>query len=129
MPVVGQVGERHRILRIAPQNLLDQEDCLVAIVSRESLNMPMCPHDALPLAKLRRFLALYALNFCGDDPRRDGAHDALGNLVLNGKNVFERTVVTLRPDVLSAARVDQLRSDAYAIASLSYASFEHVANT
>src|SRR5215813_8196942 len=129
MPVVGQVGERHRILRIAPQNLLDQEDCLVAIVSGESLDMPMRPHDALPLAKLRRFLALYALNFCGDDSRRDCAYDALGNLVLNDKDVFERTVVTLRPDVLSAARIDQLRSDAYAIAGFSNASFKHIANT
>src|ERR1700750_3281972 len=91
--------------------------------------MPMCPHDALPLAKLRHFLALSALNFCGDDSRRDCAHDVLGNLVLNNKNVFECTIVTLCPDVLSAVRVDQLGGNAQAIGSLSYTPFEHIANT
>jgi hypothetical protein len=72
---------------------------------------------------------LCALNFRSHDPWRDGPYNALGNLVLNNKDVFERTLVTLCPDVLSATRVDQLRGDANAIGRLSHAPFEHIANT
>jgi hypothetical protein len=50
MPIESEVGECHRVLRILPQNLFDQDDRFVAILSRKSLDMPMRPHDSLPLA-------------------------------------------------------------------------------
>src|SRR5690349_7701773 len=121
MPVEGKIGECHRVVRVASQNLFEQYDRFVAILSCKSLDVPMRTHHPFPLTELRSFLAVDALNFCSDDSRRDSTNDALGDLVLNGKNIFERAVVTLRPDVVAIACVDQLRRDAHTVTGLAHA--------
>jgi hypothetical protein len=54
---------------------------------------------------------------------------SLSDLVLQRKDVGEIAVVALGPDVLASLGLDQLRSDADAIAGLAYAAFEHIAHT
>src|ERR1700731_2610065 len=88
----------------------------------------MGAHHTFPLPELGGILALRALNLGSDDTRRDGADKAAGDLVLNRKDVFERAVVALGPEMMAARRVDKLRCDAHARASLSHAAFEHVAH-
>src|SRR3954452_10044021 len=129
MPVVGKIGERHRIVRIVPQNLFKQDNCLVAILLRKSLNMPMRTHHSFPLAELPSFLTVGALNFGSNDSRRNSTDDALRDLILNGENIFERAIVPFRPDVVAIASINQLGRDTHATASLAHASFEHVTNT
>lgn len=99
-----------------------------AILACEAPDVPMGAHHAFPLPKLSGFLAARALDLGSDNPGRDGADNAAGDLVLNGKNVLESAVVALGPDVMAARSVNKLRGDANAIAGLPHAAFEYVAH-
>ena len=50
------------------------------------------------------------------------------HLVLDGKDVLKRSVVTFGPDVVSVGRIDQLRRDTDAVSHLAHAALEHVAH-
>src|SRR5205085_9042378 len=89
--------------------------------------VPMRAHHPFPLAELLSLLAADALNLGSDNSGSDSTDDALGELILNGENVLDRAVVTLRPDVVAVARIDQLRRDAHTIPGLAHAAFENVA--
>jgi len=51
------------------------------------------------------------------------------NVVLDSKDVLELAVVVLRPTVRARCGIDQLGGDANAIATASYAPFQHVTHT
>ena len=55
-------------------------------------------------------------------------HDLLHDLILQGKDVCERTVVALGPEVSAGGGVDQLRDDAHLIAGFLHTAFQHVAH-
>ena len=55
-------------------------------------------------------------------------HDLLYDLVLQGKDVCERTVVALRPQVPAGGGVDQLHGDSHLLVCLAYAAFQHIAH-
>src|SRR4029077_5798005 len=67
-------------------------------------------------------------DLCVRDRRFDGAHDALRQFFLNGKDILEHAVVSLRPYVTAAQRVDELAGDSNSIARLADAAFENVAD-
>src|SRR5438105_2308839 len=73
-------------------------------------------------------LASRPLDFGLAQPRLYGAGDIARNLVLQFENVIEGAVEAVGPDVRAASRVDQLSSDAHAVAGLADAAFEHVAH-
>jgi hypothetical protein len=50
------------------------------------------------------------------NPFRQHRDDALRDFVLNGEQVFKIAIITLRPQVLAASRVDQLSADANSLA-------------
>ncbi|HXX50651.1 MAG TPA: hypothetical protein VEI98_05120 [Xanthobacteraceae bacterium] len=59
---------------------------------------------------------------------RQHRNDALGDFVLDGEQVGKIAIVTLRPQMLAAPRVDQLSADANSLARPPDASFEHITN-
>src|SRR6186997_104827 len=71
-----------------------------------------------------RPLALDALNFGSTQARLDGANDVQSDLVLKRKNVIERTIEALGPQMASTSRLDHLGCDAYTIAVFTQASLE-----
>src|SRR5262245_13906534 len=128
MPIVGEIGERQGVGRIALQQVFDDTDRLEAICTRKSPDMPVRAHHPLLLAELGYVLALRALNFSGHDARRDGANDAVGNLILHNENIFERTVVAVSPDMVTGGGVDELCRDTRAVSGLPYAALEHISH-
>ncbi len=68
-----------------------------------------------------------ALGF--QQPRLDRADDFLGDFILQGKYVAEVAVKMIGPKVVLGRSVDQLGSDANAIAALADAALQHVAHT
>ena len=64
-----------------------------------------------------------------EDLRGDGPHDAPRQLLLDREDVLEHPVVSLRPDVVAAQRVDQLAGDPDSIDRLADAAFQDVADT
>src|SRR5262249_12901726 len=128
VPVEREVGERQRIAGVMAQNLVNQVEGFTAILAGEAPDVPMGAHDAFPLPELGGILAPRSLNLGSDNPGRDGADNAAGDLVLNGKDVLKRAVVALGPDMVAARRVNKLRGDANAIAGLPHAAFKYVAH-
>ena len=53
-------------------------------------------------------------------------HDLLHDLVLQGKDVLERPVIPLRPEVIAGRGIDQLRGDPHLVVCFAYAAFQHV---
>jgi len=60
------------------------------------------------------------------DRRLDRANDALGDLVLEFKDVLDRPIEAIRPQMRARRRVDQLARDAQPASRLANAAFEHV---
>jgi hypothetical protein len=55
--------------------------------------------------------------------------DTLGDLVLDGEDIFELAVVALRPALIAVLDVDQLHVDPEAIAGLAHAALENRGDT
>src|SRR5262245_41255236 len=91
--------------------------------------MPMRSHYALPLTKLGCVLALCTPNLRGDNSRRDGSNYAVGDHVLNRRNVFKCAIVAVRPNLMTIGCIDQLRCNANTISGLAHATLKHVAHT
>src|SRR5215831_21344370 len=77
---------------------------------------------------LRR-LAAGPLDLGEAQPRFDRANDIRRHLVLQIENVVDRTVETVGPDMRAGGGVNQLASDAHAVAGLAHAALEHVTHT
>jgi len=89
-----------------------RESAQVQIVGVEAAGrLPLCPLD---LGKAQ--------------PRFDRAGDTRCYLVLKLENAVEGAVNAVCPDVSAGRRVDKLGSDAYPVAALADAAFEHVAH-
>lgn len=61
-------------------------------------------------------------------PGLDGFDDARGDLVLNRKNVRGFAVIALRPELVAARHVGQLRGDPNPAARRAHAAIENVAH-
>ena len=55
-------------------------------------------------------------------------HDLLHDLILQGKDVLQRSVILLGPHVVAGGGVDQLRSDPYLLVGFLHTAFQHVAH-
>ena len=53
------------------------------------------------------------------------SHDVLGDLILNGEDIFELAIITLRPEVVAVSHVDELRRDAKPVAGFPHAALQH----
>src|SRR5215468_2660688 len=91
--------------------------------------MPMGSHSPVPGIVLTWFLALRLLDFGRDNARLDRGGNAPGDLVLEGKDIGQFTIVTIRPQVMAARGLDELGGDANTIGGPPHAAFEHVAHT
>src|SRR5262249_12458300 len=88
----------------------------------------MSPYRPVPRIELIWVLALRLADLGRDDAGRERAGGAPGDLVLDGKDVGQSAVVTIRPQMVPRRRLDQLCGDADAIAGPPHAALEHVAN-
>ena len=69
-------------------------------------------------------LLAHALLFVGAQSRFQCSRNAQRDIGLNREDVREITIVRLRPEMLVALRIDQLRDDAHAIAGAAHAPLE-----
>ena len=92
-----EIGERQRVVGLVLQQFVEQADRLFGIPAAEPPDVPVRAHQPFPLAEFGGLLALRTLDFGGQDARRDGADDAVGDLVLDRENVLEGAVVALGP--------------------------------
>ena len=66
--------------------------------------------------------------FCLGHVGREDRGDRPRYLVLNREHILHVTIVTLRPQMVAAFRIDELGRDAYALAGAPHAAFKQVAN-
>jgi hypothetical protein len=62
------------------------------------------------------------------DPRRDGAHDFGGYLLLQVENIFECTVEPIGPEMHACGSIDQLAGNAHLVPRFAHAPFEDIAH-
>jgi hypothetical protein len=84
-------------------------------------------HQVIPV-EIFRPLPLDPLDLGRPEGRLDCRDRADRDLVMQRKNVVERAVVTLGPDMRAALRLNQLRGDAHPVARLAQRAIEHVAH-
>jgi class 3 adenylate cyclase len=94
----------------------------------EAADVPMCPHDPVPRVEPMGILLLGMADLGGNDAGRDGAGDALSNLVLDRTHIREVAVIAVGPEMMAGLGVDQLRGDPHTIAGAAHAAFDHVAD-
>src|SRR5215475_1947795 len=108
MPRIGGEGMRLGELRVSATDPVKNLDGgFEAVVSR----LVICCQTLLehqPGIDAVRRIPFCALPFGLVDFRRDGAHQALSDLVLHCEQILEPTVITLRPDRITGKRVNQL---------------------
>src|SRR6516164_9878664 len=90
--------------------------------------MPMGSYGPVPGIELTWFLALRLLDLGCDNASLDRGGNALGDLVLEGKDIGQFAIVAIRPQVVTSRRLDQLCGDAETIGGPPHAAFEHVAH-
>jgi hypothetical protein len=90
--------------------------------------MRQCPHQQIPGIHAVWLFALRAEVFGGIELRLDRRNDRVCDLVLDSEHVGKIAVIALGPDVPAGDDVIELRSNANAIAVLSHAAFDHVAD-
>ena len=73
-----KVGQCRGIGRIEFQCLVEQFPSVGVVFLRETTNMPVCPHHAIPSIELGRVLTSRALNLRGQYARRDRSDDVPG---------------------------------------------------
>ncbi len=94
------------------------------------------PTEILPTLK-QRIIGAWILRLGVGNPRlivarelhRHGHHDLADDLVLESKEIAERAVITLGPQVVSADAIDQLGVDPHLIALPAHAALQHVTDT
>src|SRR4051812_22908027 len=75
----------------------------------------------------RRF-ALRTLDFSAFQLRSDRTDDALRNPILKIKDVVERPLIALGPQMAAACCIHELPGNAYAVGRFTHATFEDVAH-
>src|ERR1700722_5535231 len=75
-----------------------------------------------------RSLPFDALDLRFTQARHDRTDDVQSDFVLEGKDVVERTIVSLGPDMNAGFGLNQLAGDPHARSRLTHAAFEHVSH-
>ena len=83
----------------------------------------------LPGIETFRRLASGAFALACPDLRLDRADDLFGDLVLQIEDVIQTAVEAIRPEVVTAGRIDQLRTYTHAVTRLADAAFDDIAHT
>src|ERR1700719_3691196 len=89
------------------------------------------PHAALmmlPSTQVLGRLPSRPLPLDGTNLRLDGCHDPIGDLILNGENVLQRSIVSFGPNMDAGFSVDELRGDTHARPGIANASLQHVSD-
>src|SRR5437868_653066 len=97
-------------------------DCIIVLIVEEFMNSERGLRGRVPIVSGDRAASRYnSWRDCPDDVTRD--------LILDRENIFERSIETLRPEVVTAVGFDQLGGYANTVAGFPDAAFEHVAHT
>ena len=121
-------GQRERVLRVHRKRLAQQIERPCARLLFEHPDVRHRAHGVVVRAKVLRPLAARALDLGKSDRRLQRPCNPLGDLVLQVKDVLERAINAIGPDVRAAGRIDQLHGDAQAVSRLLHAAFQHVAH-
>ena len=111
------------------ERTVGKENCLGKTLIDIAIGFRQCAQIEVVSGEVRGRLARGALDLGQPQARFDRTGDAGRNLVLQLKNVVERAIEAVGPDVSAGRRVDQLAGDAHPIAGFAHAAFEHVAHT
>ena len=117
----GQVAPCHRVVRIFSHGFLEQGD-----FSFETLLIRMCPQSVGPQekivrARVRRGRNKQPLLLGRGEFYFQGVGDLLRDLTLHAKNILHVMAVTLRPQMMAAARINELHVDQDVVASFLHA--------
>src|SRR6476619_1401023 len=90
------------------------------------------PHPMLidlPSTQAFRCFAARPITLGSTDLRLKCCGNRVGDLILKGKNIFERPLISASPDVSAVFGFDELSTDAQTIRCLSDAAFQNVSYT
>ena len=121
-----EATKRHAATRVEVDRGFEVSSRLGKIVFIKAPQMPITPNGKIPGIEVLRCLALKTFCFGGNERWCDGSGDRFCNLVLHGKYVVQVAIITLRPNMVAGKRVNQLRRDAYAVATFPNAALEDV---
>ena len=125
----GKDAERLAVVRVDRDRLFQERLGDDIVLSSHAPEMGQRAHHQTPCIQAFRGVAL-AVEILGRvELRFDRGDDRLGDFVLHREDVGEAAIVTLRPDVASCCDVVELRRDAHAVAVLTHAAFDDVANS
>ena len=118
---------RERIRRIQVEHLLEQGDGLSQLLA--GALVPMMATFQVKVVRIHARGRLLdrrqgALQELGAERNRDGA----GELVLDGEDVVELSIVRLRPEVIAVRGIDELRHDSQLATLAADAPFQHRAD-
>jgi hypothetical protein len=102
--------------------------CFQEAVSREEMEASHPAQEVVVSIQALCRLSPRALDLGLLQPRLDGPNDPRGDLVLKVKNVVQRAVEAIGPDVSPGRRINQLSRDPHAVTWLAHTAFEHVSN-
>src|SRR6185436_3556457 len=117
---------RRGIVRLKRERLLKQWERLLGISGHRNLSVGQSAQIQVIGVQVFRALTLGTLDLRLAEAWLYSRHDAEGDLILEREDVAERAIVSLGPDMGTGRRLDELASDADAVASLAQAAFEHV---
>src|SRR5215472_14370308 len=100
-------------------------DCLVGVL----VSLRKCPEEQIIGVEALSRLTICALDFREPKPGLYRADDTARDLILQFKDVVQRSVKAISPNVSASRRVDKLASDANAVTGFAYAAFENVAHS
>ena len=117
-----------RVVRVDLQCLSSEDDRLAKTLFGEAIALRQRPQIVVVGVEAFGRLARSALDLRQPQPRFDRTDDAGGDLILQVKDVIERAIETVGPDVIAGDRVDQLPGDAHPVAGFAYRAFEQIAH-
>src|SRR5262245_4484391 len=116
------------VIRVSPNSTPERGNRGIAFGSSHAPEQRVGLDDQVPGAEILRRAILRTDAFGLQQLRLNRGNHLARYLVLQRKDVGEFAVVTIGPDVVSGCGIYQLRRDAHAVAALSHAAFQHVAN-
>ena len=114
-----------RQLGVQLDRLSEQLSGAEGVFAPDLMEMPHTLSHGVPRAEIFRSGDCHA-SLDLEQFRLDCSRNALGNLVLNGEDVGEVSVIALGPDVRSGSCINQLCRDANPVRRFPHAAFQHI---
>jgi hypothetical protein len=114
-----------RVLRIQFDRLLEQAAGFGIVLVTNQVQLLQAAQDIIICDEALRRLAFRQLGTGRFHPSSHRCHDRAHDLVLDREDVFQFTVIRLRPQMSTSRRIDELCSDANSIARPAYAALHY----